>query len=114
MGALTLALGGAVTGFVLLGDWFQLLIAGALGIIFTQFAFFAHEASHRAVLSGKANDRVGRLVATAVVGISYQWWMTKHTRHHANPNRIGKDPDIDFDTISFTEESAARQRGLMG
>ena len=35
MGALTLALGGAVTGFVLLGDsWYQLLIAGALGIIF--------------------------------------------------------------------------------
>jgi fatty acid desaturase len=116
IGGLALALGGAVTGFVLLGDsWFQLLIAGALGIIFTQFAFFAHEASHRAVLaSGKANDRVGRLVATAVVGISYQWWMTKHTRHHANPNRMGKDPDIDFDTISFTEESAAKQRGLMG
>ncbi|WP_430648018.1 fatty acid desaturase family protein [Agromyces sp. GXS1127] len=113
VGGLALALGGAVTGFVLLGDsWFQLLIAGALGIIFTQFAFFAHEASHRAVLaSGRANDRVGRLVATGVVGISYQWWMTKHTRHHANPNKVGKDPDIEFDTISFVEEDAARQRG---
>ena len=32
-----LALGGAITGFILLGDsWFQLLIAGALGIILTQ------------------------------------------------------------------------------
>jgi len=115
VGGLVLALGGAVTGFVLLGDtWYQLLIAAALGIIFTQFAFFAHEASHRAVMtSGRANDRVGRVVATAVVGISYQWWMTKHTRHHANPNRIGKDPDIEFDTISFTEESAARQRGFI-
>ena len=36
-GALVLALGGAITGFILLGDtWYQLLIAGALGIIFTQ------------------------------------------------------------------------------
>ena len=39
--------------------------------------------------------------------------MTKHTRHHANPNRVGKDPDIEFDTISFTETDAARQRGLL-
>jgi len=112
---LALALGGAIAGFILLGDsWFQLLIAGALGLIFTQVAFLAHEASHRSILeSGPANDRIGRILAAGVVGISYAWWMTKHTRHHANPNKIGKDPDIEFDTISFTEESAAKQRGVM-
>ncbi|UIP60050.1 hypothetical protein DSM26151_29650 [Agromyces marinus] len=111
---LTLALAGAITGFILLGDsWYQLLIAAAFGIILTQFAFIAHEASHRAVFaSGPANDRVGRLLAN-IVGISYAWWMTKHTRHHANPNRLGKDPDIEFDTISFVEADAARQRGVM-
>ncbi|MFJ3394975.1 MULTISPECIES: fatty acid desaturase family protein [Leifsonia] len=112
---LTAGLGGAIAGFVLLGDsWFQLLIAGALGIIFTQFAFLAHEASHRQIFaSGPVNDRVGRFLATWMVGMSYQWWMTKHTRHHANPNTVGKDPDIEFDTISFTEEDAAKQKGLM-
>ncbi|WP_353826982.1 fatty acid desaturase family protein [Agromyces sp. SYSU T0242] len=111
---LTLALAGAIAGFILLGDsWYQLLIAAALGIILTQFAFIAHEASHRAVFaSGPANDRFGRTLAN-IVGISYAWWMTKHTRHHANPNRIGKDPDIEFDTISFVEADAARQRGFM-
>ncbi|WP_442916171.1 fatty acid desaturase family protein [Leucobacter sp. M11] len=112
---LILALGGAITGFILLGDsWFQLLIAAALGLILTQFAFIAHEASHRAVLSsGPANDRLGRFLAAGVVGMSYSWWMTKHTRHHANPNKKGKDPDIEFDTISFTEESAAEQKGFL-
>jgi len=112
-GGLLLALGGAIAGFVLLGEsWFQLLIAGALGIIFTQFAFFAHEAAHRQVLaSGPSNDRLGRLLATAMVGMSYAWWMTKHTRHHANPNQLGKDPDIARDTISFVEEDAVRARG---
>lgn len=45
--------------------------------------------------------------------MSYQWWMIKHARHHANQNAKGKDPDIAFDTISFTEEDAARQRGLL-
>jgi len=112
---LTVALIGTGVGFVLLGDsWFQLIIAAVLGLIFTQFAFLGHEASHRQVFaSGPSNDRAGRLIATWLVGMSYQWWMTKHTRHHANPNTVGKDPDIAFDTISFTEEDAARQRGLM-
>src|SRR5215210_2534466 len=112
---LVVALGGAVTGLILLGDsWLQLLIAGVLGLIFTQFAFLGHEASHRQVLaSGPANDRVGRVLATMFVGISYSWWMNKHTRHHANPNKIGKDPDIEIDTVSFHDESAATRRGLM-
>ncbi|TXK18636.1 acyl-CoA desaturase [Homoserinibacter sp. GY 40078] len=114
-GGLLLALGGAIAGFVLLGEsWFQLLIAAALGIIFTQAAFISHEASHRQVLaSGPANDRLGRLVGVLGVGMSYQWWMTKHTRHHANPNQVGRDPDIEVDVVAFTPESAAEQRGLL-
>ncbi len=113
---LTIALAGLTAGFLLLGSsWFQLLIAGALGIVLTQFAFIAHEASHRQVLtSGRANDGVGRALAVVVVGISYQWWMTKHTRHHGNPNRIGKDPDIATDTISFYEEAAEGKTGVLG
>jgi len=113
--ALTLAMGGIITGFILLGDsWFQLLMAAALGLVLTQVAFLGHEASHRAVLgTGPANDRLGRTLSTLVVGISHQWWMTKHTRHHANPNKRGADPDIEKDTISFVEEDAAEARGLI-
>src|SRR5699024_6332601 len=108
---LTLMLGGITTGFILLGDsWFQLLMAAALGIVLTQFAFLAHEAAHRQILSsGKTNDKLGRFLANAVVGISYQWWLNKHNRHHAPPNTIGKDPDIARDTISFHPVDAPRQ-----
>src|SRR5687768_12994862 len=43
---LLLALAGSATGMILLDDsWLQLLLAGALGVIFTQFAFLGHEAS---------------------------------------------------------------------
>jgi fatty acid desaturase len=114
--AITLALAAAGAGFILLGDsWFQLLIAAALGIIFTQFAFVAHEASHSQVFeSGKANDRAGRILANVFVGISDSWWMTKHSRHHANPNVLGKDPDIARDVISFTDDDAARATGIYG
>jgi fatty acid desaturase len=111
--AIAVAFGGAITGFILLGDsWFQLLIAGALGILFTQVAFLSHEAAHRQILAtGPANDRLARVLG-AVVGMSYSWWDSKHSRHHANPNRVSKDPDIEVDTISFLEEDAAQARGL--
>lgn len=113
-GALVVALGGAVTGFILLGEsWFQLLIAAALALIFTQIAFLAHEAAHRQILSfGPANDRLARILAGSI-GMSYSWWDSKHTRHHSNPNRVGKDPDIAVDTISFIEEDAVKARGLI-
>lgn len=112
-GAILLGFAACVTGFLLLGDsWFQLLIAAALGILFTQLAFLAHEAGHRQILaSGRANDRLA-LVLGAAVGMSYSWWDSKHSRHHANPNRVGKDPDIEVDTISFLDEDAAKARGI--
>lgn len=112
--AIVVGIGGCVTGFILLGDsWFQLLIAGALGLLFTQAAFLAHEAGHRQILaSGPANDRLARVIAAGVVGISFSWWDNKHSRHHANPNRVGKDPDIEVDTISFLDEDAVKARGI--
>lgn len=112
--ALALALGAAWTGFALLDDsWFQLLVAAVLGIVLTQFAFLAHEASHRQIFATRsANDWSGRVLAAGVVGISYAWWMDKHTRHHNDPNTRGKDPDIEVDTISFLAEDAAEARGV--
>lgn len=110
----TLALAGAVVGLLLLShSWLVLLIAGGLGVIFTQYAFLAHESSHRQVFeSGRANDVAGRTLANLFVGISYSWWMTKHSRHHANPNVIGKDPDVARDFVSFLEADAATTSGL--
>jgi fatty acid desaturase len=112
--ALTLAAGAAAAGFLMLGDtWFQLVIAGIAGIILTQFAFLGHEASHRQIFESRAvNDRVGRFLAAGVVGISYAWWIDKHTRHHNNPNSVGKDPDIAMGTLAFRAEDAAPRKGF--
>jgi fatty acid desaturase len=110
---LVLGLAGSVTGMILLEDsWLQLLLAGTLGVIFTQFAFLGHEASHRQIFqSGQANDHAGQMLA-ALVGLSYGWWTNKHSRHHANPNKIGKDPDIESGAVAFLDESAATRRGV--
>ena len=111
---ITLAMAGAWVGVVLLQDtWYTLILAGVMGVLFTQYAFLAHEASHRQVFeSGKANDLAGRVLADLFVGISYSWWMTKHSRHHANPNTVSKDPDIEPDFIIFQKEHAAEVKGF--
>jgi fatty acid desaturase len=111
---LALAFAACLAGFVLLGSsWLQLLIAGGLAVVLTQTAFLAHEAGHRQVLaSGPASDRLARVLACGLVGISYSWWTSKHNRHHGNPNQVGRDPDIAVDTIAFVEEDAAAARGL--
>ena len=111
---LSLSLLATITGMYFLGDtWAQLALAPAMAVIMTQFSFVTHEAAHRQVFSsGQANDTTARILANAVVGISYSWWMGKHTRHHANPNTIGKDPDIQSDFIMFQDDKAAETKGF--
>jgi len=111
---LTVCLAATMAGIYLLGDsWFALLLAPVMAILMTQFSFVTHEAAHRQVFqSGTTNDRVARFLASAVVGISYSWWMGKHTRHHANPNTVGKDPDIDTDFVVFQESKARETTGF--
>ena len=108
------ALAGVWTGVVLLGDsWLQLLLASALGLIFAQLGFLGHEACHRQIFrSARWNEWSGRVVSGLLVGISYGWWMKKHSRHHASPNQLGKDPDIESRAIAFSSEAADRRRGL--
>jgi fatty acid desaturase len=109
------AVGGAWAAFAMLGDsWFQLIVAGVLGLLFTQFAFLSHEAAHRQVfVSNTWNDRTAQYAGTFLAGVSYSWWMNKHTRHHANPNTVAKDPDISFAALSFRDEDAADRRGFL-
>ena len=110
-----LVLAAWVTAFVWIGDsWWQLVSAAVLAVILTQIAFLGHDAAHRQIFkSGRWNDWISLIVANLMVGISYGWWQSKHTRHHANPNKDGYDPDIVAAAIAFTPERANRPRGRL-
>lgn len=100
--------------FARLGDtWWQLLIAAALGIVFTQFGIVAHDAGHRQVArSRRANYLLGGLCTDLIIGFSFGWWVDKHRRHHAYPNHEGLDPDIGSKAIAFYPAAAAGRRGF--
>ncbi|MEJ3405654.1 acyl-CoA desaturase [Rathayibacter sp. YIM 133350] len=110
--AIPLVLGAAVLAFIVIGDtWWQLFSAVGFAVLFTQIAFLGHDAAHRQIFrSGKWNDWISLIIGDLFIGMSYGWWQHKHTRHHANPNKQGSDPDIELPVISFTPQQAERRR----
>lgn len=103
-------------GFFLLGNsWFQLLLAGALGVLLTQFGFLGHDAAHRQIFRSAAwNDWTSRVLA-GFAGLSHGWWRSKHNKHHAAPNQEGRDPDIAPGVLAFTPAVAdGRTTGVAG
>jgi fatty acid desaturase len=100
--------------FVVIGDsWWQLVMAVFFAVLFTQFAFIGHDAGHKQIFhTRRGNDAVGYLHG-GLVGLSYDWWVGKHTRHHANPNHEEDDPDLDIPALAFTRGQGRGKRGVL-
>lgn len=112
---LTGLLAGLAATVVLLGDsWWQLAIAAALAVVLGQVMFLGHDAAHRQIFaSGSWNDWASLVIANLYAGMSYGWWQHKHSRHHAKPNQVGADPDIDTGVLTFhTGELTRPHTGL--
>jgi fatty acid desaturase len=105
---------GTVAAFLTLGDspW-QLLVAAAAAVVYGQIALLAHDVAHRQVFRTRQAAAVtGRLLGNLGLGMSYGWWQDKHTRHHANPNHEGRDPDVEPGALAFTAEQSTGSRGV--
>lgn len=109
-----LLVGGWAAVAVLGDSWWQMAVAVFLAFVFAQVGFVGHDAGHRQIFrSTRANYVLGLLLGNLAIGLSYGWWVTKHTRHHAHPNQEGKDPDIGVGALAFTTGSARTTRGLV-
>ncbi|GEN79880.1 fatty acid desaturase family protein [Actinotalea fermentans] len=114
---LTAGLVGLAVLFVVMGPtWWQLGIAAVLAVLLGQVMFLGHDAAHRQIFaSGRWNDWSSLVIANLYAGMSYGWWQHKHSRHHAKPNQVGADPDIDPDVIVFHTTELERPRtGVRG
>jgi len=116
LSVVTLMLLGGWTAFFLIGEsWWQLVTAAFLAVTFTQVALVAHDLAHRQVFRTKRpGELAGLLAGNLAVGMSYGWWMDKHTRHHNNPNHDDLDPDVAPEVLIWATKSALGRRGLKG
>jgi fatty acid desaturase len=100
---------------LLIGDsWATLGIAVFLGLMFTQLGFVGHDAGHQQVFSSRrANGLLGLAVGNALIGVSFGWWVPKHSAHHAHPNEVGRDPDLGEGVVALKPASATRLSRLL-
>jgi len=112
----SLMLAGGWAAFFLIGSsWWTLAVAVFLAVAFTQVALVAHDLAHRQVFRTKRPGEIsGRIAGNLGVGMSYGWWMDKHTRHHNNPNHDDLDPDVAPEVLIWATKSAWGRRGLKG
>ena len=114
-GTLALFVGACALVAVLGDTWWQPLAALLLGAAFTQAAFLGHDGGHQQIFTGRrANDLFGQLTGNLLIGLSYGWWVAKHNRHHANPNKEHHDPDIGEGVLAFTTGQVAARTGRIG
>ncbi|SFK19343.1 fatty acid desaturase [Cellulomonas sp. KH9] len=114
---LTLTLVGIGVAFVLIGpSWWQMVTAAVLAVVLGQVMFLGHDAAHKQIFaSSRWNDWASLVIANLYAGMSYGWWNHKHGRHHAKPNTVGADGDIQPGVLVFTTENLEKTRtGLKG
>jgi fatty acid desaturase len=114
---LSLVLGlyaGAWVAFAVVGaSWWTLAIGAVLAIAYAQVALVAHDLAHKQVFRGRRwSESLGMIVGNLGIGMSYGWWMNKHTRHHANPNHEEHDPDVSPDILVWSTRQAEQAKGV--
>jgi len=100
--------------FLLGGSWWVLALALPTAVLSARTAFLAHDAGHQQIAATRRTNRLlGLLHTNLLLGISIGWWTDKHNRHHANPNHVGKDPDVGPGALIWTPEQTIGRTGFL-
>ncbi len=92
--------------------WVHLLNAVFLGFVFAQFGFLGHDAGHRQMFRSGRNNEIVLFFVNLVILLDRSWWIDKHNRHHAHPNDLDRDRDVDLPFLAFTEDVALSKKGI--
>ena len=100
---------GSAVGFYYGWYWSGIgLVALAQG----RCGWLQHEAGHYSLTGNIAVDRVLQvLIYNVGTGMSASWWRNQHNRHHATPQKVGHDVDLEtLPLVAFHARIAERVR----
>ncbi len=96
-------------------SWWALAWTAPAALLFGQLGFLAHDAVHNQICGRRrANYGIGLVLFNLCLGGSRGWWADKHNTHHAQPNRVGTDPDIEGGVVAVSDVEARQARGFIG
>jgi len=84
-----------------------------LGIVSGRCGWLMHEAGHYSLTANIKLDRMLQEVIYGVgCGMSAAWWRNQHNKHHATPQKLKHDVDLDtLPLLAFHAKVAAKARG---
>ena len=47
-------------------------------------------------------------MGNVLIGMSFGWWVPKHSAHHAHPNEVGRDPDVGGVAVQPSTDGAVK------
>ncbi|MFI0720454.1 acyl-CoA desaturase [Streptomyces sp. NPDC021224] len=95
------------------GSWWVLALALPAAVFSARSGFTGHDAGHQQIAAGRRANRFIALVhGNLLLGMGAAWWSDKHNRHHANPNHVGKDPDVEVGALVWTRAQAVERQGF--
>ncbi|GAC1357954.1 MAG: acyl-CoA desaturase [Ktedonobacteraceae bacterium] len=90
--------------------WVQVLNAVYLSFVTTQLGLLGHDAGHRQIFHRTwKNDMISLCTGNLCIGISHEWWMGRHNKHHSHPNQLDLDPDVNIPIIAFSSDDLAQK-----
>lgn len=97
--------------------WFQhyaLLTLACLSFTFfsIQLAGLMHDSGHRAVFSSPQSNNLLGYVSGGLLGIVFDHWRLNHNAHHAHPNQLDADPDVEIPFIATSRELYLKKKGI--
>jgi fatty acid desaturase len=95
------------------GTWWVLALALPAAVLSARSGFVGHDAGHQQIAAGRRTNRAIALFhGNFLLGMGAAWWADKHNRHHANPNHVGKDPDVEVGALVWTRAQAVERQGF--
>jgi fatty acid desaturase len=110
--AVLLGLGVFALRFAGLSTWWWWADVVFLSFVFVQIDLLGHDVAHlQFVRAGRGITALVLILGNVLVGISRAWWKHDHDAHHARPNDLAHDPNVNIVFLAFSPEQARTRPG---